>query len=123
MEIAPRKNRTDRKPLLKALALAVFIVAAILVVRFTPAAGYLTAETLGRVLGAAIFGPYLGFAYVWVGAMLGASAAFRIGRTLGREFAASRIGDRLKQYDEAIDLFVFSFFIPKIIRKVKGEPP
>ena len=33
----------------------------------------------------------------------GASAAFVIGRTLGREFAASLIGDRLKKYDEAIE--------------------
>jgi uncharacterized membrane protein YdjX (TVP38/TMEM64 family) len=54
-------------------------------------------------LGAAIFGPYLGFIYVWCGAMLGASAAFVIGRTLGREFAASLVGDRLKKYDEAIE--------------------
>lgn len=53
-------------------------------------------------LGAAIFGPYQGFLYVWVGAMLGASAAFFIGRTLGRDVAASLIGDRLKKYDEAI---------------------
>jgi uncharacterized membrane protein YdjX (TVP38/TMEM64 family) len=54
-------------------------------------------------LGAAIFGPYLGFIYVWLGAMLGASTAFVIGRTLGREFAASLVGDRLKKYDEAIE--------------------
>jgi len=54
-------------------------------------------------LGAAIFGPYLGFIYVWFGAMLGASAAFFIGRTLGREFAASLVGDRLKKYDVAIE--------------------
>jgi uncharacterized membrane protein YdjX (TVP38/TMEM64 family) len=54
-------------------------------------------------LGAAIFGPYLGFIYVWLGAMLGASAAFVIGRTLGREFAASLVGDRLKKYDEGIE--------------------
>jgi uncharacterized membrane protein YdjX (TVP38/TMEM64 family) len=54
-------------------------------------------------LGAVIFGPYLGFIYVWFGAMLGASAAFVIGRTLGREFAASLVGDRLKKYDEAIE--------------------
>lgn len=54
-------------------------------------------------LGAAIFGPYLGFIYVWFGAMLGASAAFVIGRTLGRDFAASLVGDRLKKYDEAIE--------------------
>ena len=59
--------------------------------------------TLLTGLGAAIFGPYWGFVYVWFGAMLGASAAFVIGRTLGRDFAASLIGDRLKKYDEAIE--------------------
>jgi uncharacterized membrane protein YdjX (TVP38/TMEM64 family) len=157
--------------------------------------------TLLTGLGAAIFGAYRGFVYVWIGAMIGASAAFFIGRTLGREFAASLIGDRLKKYDDAIErngfatvlylrlvyfpftpmnfgmgltkvrfwdyvagtglgiivgtfiftffigtlkdiwasgnwgelisfkvffsigLFIFSFFIPKIIKKVKGEIP
>jgi len=59
--------------------------------------------TLLTALGAAIFGPYWGFAYVWMGAMVGASVAFWIGRTLGREFAASLIGDRLKKYDDAIE--------------------
>jgi uncharacterized membrane protein YdjX (TVP38/TMEM64 family) len=59
--------------------------------------------TLLTGLGAAIFGAYWGFLYVWVGAMLGASAAFFIGRRLGREFAASLIGDRLKKYDDAIE--------------------
>ena len=155
--------------------------------------------TLLTTLGGAIFGAFQGFLYVWVGAMLGASAAFWIGRTLGRDLAASLVGDRLKKYDEAIErngfatvlylrlvyfpftpmnfgmgltrvrfrdyffgtalgivvgtfiftffvgtvrdvwasgdwsgllslkvlfsvaLFVFSFFIPKIIRKIKGE--
>ena len=59
--------------------------------------------TLLTALGAAIFGPYWGFLYVWVGAMLGAAGAFLIGRYLGREFAASLIGDRLKKYDDAIE--------------------
>jgi uncharacterized membrane protein YdjX (TVP38/TMEM64 family) len=54
-------------------------------------------------LGAVIFGPYWGFLYVWVGAMGGSIAAFWIGRILGREFAASVIGDRLKKYDNAIE--------------------
>jgi len=53
-------------------------------------------------IGAAIFGPYLGFVYVWIGAMIGASGAFYIGRTLGREFAAGLVGGRLKKYDDAI---------------------
>jgi len=59
--------------------------------------------TLLTGLGAAIFGSYYGFLYVWVGAMVGASAAFFIGRTLGREFAASLVGERLRKYDEAIE--------------------
>jgi uncharacterized membrane protein YdjX (TVP38/TMEM64 family) len=59
--------------------------------------------TLLTGLGAAIFGAYWGFVYVWVGAMIGASGAFWIGRTLGREFAASLIGDRLKKYDDGIE--------------------
>ena len=59
--------------------------------------------TLITAIGAAIFGPYWGFLYVWVGAMIGASAAFFVGRSLGREFAASLIGDRLRKYDDAIE--------------------
>jgi uncharacterized membrane protein YdjX (TVP38/TMEM64 family) len=59
--------------------------------------------TLLTGLGAAIFGAYWGFLYVWVGAMAGATAAFWIGRTLGREFAASLIGDKLQKYDDAIE--------------------
>ncbi len=59
--------------------------------------------TLLTAIGAAIFGAYWGFLYVWLGAMVGASAAFLIGRTLGREFAASLIGDKLKKYDDAIE--------------------
>jgi len=134
VEAAPQKTATGKRPLIKALFLLAFIVAAVLIVRFTPVKSYLTREALGQVLesagywapvffilvytagiclfvpgtlltalGAAIFGAYMGFLYVWVGAMLGASAAFWIGRTLGREFAASLIGDKLKKYDEAIE--------------------
>ena len=134
METTPRQAATGRGPLIKAIALLLFIVAAVVTVRFTPVKDYLTREALGQVLesagywapllfilvyivgiclfvpgtllttlGAAIFGAYWGFLYVWVGAMIGASAAFWIGRTLGREFAASLIGDRLKKYDEAIE--------------------
>ena len=59
--------------------------------------------TLLTGLGAAIFGAYWGCVYVWFGAMIGASLAFLIGRTLGREYAASLIGDKLKKYDDAIE--------------------
>ena len=122
-----------KSAVVKAVALVLFIVAAIVVVRFTPIRGYLTAEKLGffldaaglwapvvyvfiyafgvclflpgtllTALGGAIFGPYLGFLCVWLGAMIGASLAFYIGRYLGRDFAASLIGGRLSEYNEAI---------------------
>ncbi len=130
---------TGRKMIMKAVALVIFIILAIYIIRFTPVKNLLTQEVLGSfleaagfwapfifmliytagiclfvpgtlltVLGAAIFGPYWGFLYVWVGAMAGASAAFWIGRTLGRDFAASLIGDRLKKYDDAIELNGFA---------------
>jgi uncharacterized membrane protein YdjX (TVP38/TMEM64 family) len=60
----------------------------------------------GMVLGAmvaVIFGAYWGFIYVWIGTMAGASGAFFIGRYLGREFAASLVGDKLRRYDDAIE--------------------
>lgn len=59
--------------------------------------------TLLTLIGAAIFGPYYGFLYVWIGAMMGATGAFIIGRTMGREFAASLVGDKLQKYDDAIE--------------------
>ncbi len=117
-----------------AAALVLFVITAVVIVRFTPVKEFLTAERLGNflenagflaplafiivyaagvclfvpgtlltALGAAIFGPYFGFLYVWVAAMLGSSLAFFIGRYLGRDFAASLIGDRLRKYDEAIE--------------------
>jgi uncharacterized membrane protein YdjX (TVP38/TMEM64 family) len=129
-----KEERSRSKDLIKAGILVVFIIAAILLGRFTPIKGYLTPKALGNLvdaagvwapllfifiysagiclflpgtlltfLGSAVFGPYWGFVYVWVGAMIGAGAAFWIGRTLGRDFAASLIGDRLKKYDDAIE--------------------
>jgi uncharacterized membrane protein YdjX (TVP38/TMEM64 family) len=59
--------------------------------------------TLLTAMGAAIFGPYWGFLYVWTGAMIGAGLAFLIGRYLGRDFAASLIGDKLQRFDDAIE--------------------
>ena len=132
--IANRMPSNRGKAILKAAILFVFVVAAIIFVRYTPIKDYLNADGLGRFLdaaglwapvvfmiiyalgvclflpgtlltglGAAIFGPYWGFVYVWFGAMAGSSIAFWIGRTLGREFAASLIGDKLKKYDDAIE--------------------
>ena len=58
--------------------------------------------TLFTGIGAILFGTFFGFLYNLTGAMIGASAAFVIGRYLGRDFAASLIGTRLAKYDEKI---------------------
>lgn len=119
--------------LLKGVALVLFIIGAVVLVRFTPLKEYLNPlqlrallaglgpwaplffvlfyavgvclfvpGTLLTAVGAAVFGPFSGFLYVWLGAMLGAAGAFLIGRYLGRDFAAALIGPRLEKYDEAI---------------------
>ena len=126
------KNR--RIAAFKAVVLVIFVVAAIVVVRFTSIRDYLTAETLAILLataglwaplvyilffavgvclfvpgvllvglGAAIFGAFFGFLYGWMGALLGCSVAFFVGRYLGRDFAASLVTDRLKEYDDKIE--------------------
>ena len=128
----PQKRRMGA--VIKAAVLVLFVITAVVIVRFTPVKEFLTAERLGlflenagflaplafmivyavgvclfvpgtllTTLGAAIFGPYFGFLYVWLGAMVGSSLAFFIGRYLGRDFATSLIGDRLRKYDEAIE--------------------
>jgi uncharacterized membrane protein YdjX (TVP38/TMEM64 family) len=125
---------TRRHAVLKAIAFAIFLIAAIYLIRFTSIKNYLTPEVINAMLkkvgiwapvlfifiyalgvclfvpgliltgiGALLFGPYWGFIYIWVGAMLGASGAFFIGRTLGRDFASTVIGDRLKKYNDAIE--------------------
>jgi len=55
------------------------------------------------ILGAGLFGAGWGFFCGWLGALGGASIAFFVGRTLGRDFVASMIGDRLKKYDDGIE--------------------
>jgi uncharacterized membrane protein YdjX (TVP38/TMEM64 family) len=99
---------SDAQRYLTAAELGLFIDAAgvwaPLVFVFVYAAGVclFLPGTLLTALGAAIFGPYRGFLYVWLGAMFGASLAFLIGRYLGRDFAASIVGNRLQRYDDAI---------------------
>ena len=70
----------------EALAITLFVPASILV-----------------ILAAGLFGAYWGFLYAWIGAWIGAGCAFFVGRTLGRDFVAAMIGDRLKKYDDAIE--------------------
>jgi uncharacterized membrane protein YdjX (TVP38/TMEM64 family) len=75
--------------------------------------------TLFTGVGAILFGAFFGFLYNITGAMLGASAAFFIGRYFGRDFAASLIGNRLSEYDKkiaengfAVTLYLRLIFFP-----------
>ena len=59
--------------------------------------------SIPALLGATLFGANWGFLYGWMGAIAGASGAFFIGRTLGRDFTRSLMGDKLRKYDDAIE--------------------
>ncbi|UCF85517.1 MAG: TVP38/TMEM64 family protein [Desulfobacteraceae bacterium] len=99
----PVKNYLTAQALGNFLEMAGFWAPVLFMVIYAVGVCLFLPGTLLTGLGAAIFGAYWGFLFVWVGAMLGSSMAFFIGRTLGREFAASLIGDRLKKYDDAIE--------------------
>jgi uncharacterized membrane protein YdjX (TVP38/TMEM64 family) len=103
VRFTPVKGLLTREALSRLLDAAGFWAPLIFMIVYATGICLFVPGTLLTALGAAIFGPYWGFVYVWVGAMAGASAAFWIARTMGREFAASMIGDRLKRYDDAIE--------------------
>jgi uncharacterized membrane protein YdjX (TVP38/TMEM64 family) len=103
IRFTPVKEFLTQESLRRLLEEAGFWAPLIYIVIYAAGICFFVPGTLLTAIGAAIFGPYWGFVYVWVGAMIGASGAFWIGRTLGREFAASMIGDRLKKYDDAIE--------------------
>jgi len=103
VRFTPVKGYLTREALGQVLESAGYFAPLLFILVYIVGICFFVPGTLLTTLGAAIFGAYRGFLYVWVGAMIGASAAFWIGRTLGREFAASLIGDRLKKYDEAIE--------------------
>jgi uncharacterized membrane protein YdjX (TVP38/TMEM64 family) len=103
MQLTPAKDYLTADALGRFLDRAGFWAPLVFILLYAVGVCLFLPGTLITGLGAAIFGAYWGFVWVWLGAMLGASAAFFIGRTLGREFAASLIGDKLKKYDDAIE--------------------
>ncbi|MGQ9647257.1 MAG: TVP38/TMEM64 family protein [Thermodesulfobacteriota bacterium] len=103
VRFTPVKDFLTKEALGRLLEAAGFWAPLIFIVVYSVGICLFVPGTLLTAVGAAIFGAYWGFLYVWVGAMIGASAAFWIGRTLGREFAASMIGNRLRKYDDAIE--------------------
>ena len=103
IRFTPAKEFFTQKALSQFLDRAGFWAPLVFMLVYTVGVCLFVPGTLLTALGAALFGAYLGFVYVWVGAMAGATMAFWIGRTLGRDFAASLIGEKLKGYDEAIE--------------------
>lgn len=103
IKFTPVKNYFTREALQGFLSMAGIWAPLVYMLVYAAGVCLFAPGTILTFLGAAIFGPYWGFLYVWIGAMLGASVAFLVGRTLGRDFAASLIGDKLKKYDEAIE--------------------
>ncbi len=103
VRFTPVKNYLTADALGNFLDIAGIWAPVVFIVIYAVGVCFFVPGTLLTGLGAAIFGPYWGFVYVWFGAMAGASAAFLIGRTLGREFAAGLIGNKLKKYDDAIE--------------------
>ena len=103
IRFTPVKDYLTTEALTAFLANAGFWAPVIYIIIYAVGVCLFLPGTLLTGLGAAIFGAYWGFIYVWIGAMLGASGAFLIGRTLAREFASSLIGDKLKKYDDAIE--------------------
>lgn len=78
-------------------------------------------------VGAALFGPFWGFAWVWPGALAGASLSFLIARTLGRDLVSSLLGARLRKYDCLIEnngfkavLLLRLMFVPAPINFAMG---
>ena len=103
VRFTPIKNYLTAEALGNFLDTAGFWAPLVFILIYAAGVCFFLPGTLLTGLGAAIFGAYWGFVYVWFGAMAGASAAFFIGRTLGREFASSLIGDKLKKYDDGIE--------------------
>jgi uncharacterized membrane protein YdjX (TVP38/TMEM64 family) len=103
VRFTPIKNYLTAEALGRFLESAGYWAPFIFILIYAAGVCFFLPGTLLTGLGAAIFGAYWGFLWVWFGAMAGASASFFIGRTLGREFASSLIGDKLKKYDDGIE--------------------
>lgn len=103
IRFTPVKEFFTKEALSQFLDAAGFWAPLVFLLVYTAGVCLLVPGTLLTAMGAALFGAYWGFVYVWIGAMGGASVAFWIGRTLGRDFAASLIGEKLQRFDEAIE--------------------
>ena len=73
-------------------------------------------------VGAAMFGPFLGFACVWPGTIAGAVLSWFAARRLGRKFVCSLIGNRFMKFDDLLErngfkavLLLRLMFVPLVL--------
>ena len=120
-------KKIQKKAIIKAAILIAFIICAVIVVRFTPIKGFLTADQLGRSLENAGFWAPLLFMVIYAvgvclfvpGTVLGAMGAVLFG-TLKEVWTSGNWGELLSfKVFFSVALFVFSLFLPKIIKKFK----
>lgn len=104
----------------------VFILVSFLQVTFIP-----IPSTITIVAGSFLFGPYLSFAYSYIGIILGSMFAFFLGRKLGRKFVYWVVGDKdtVEKYLQKLKgkeiivlffMFLFPFFPDDALCAIAG---
>ena len=101
--ITPAKSFLTPETLGRFLEVSGFWGPLLFIILFAVSICLFVPASIPALLGATIFGAHWGFLYGWIGAIAGASGAFFIGRTLGRDFTRSLMGDKLRKYDDAIE--------------------
>jgi len=103
LRLTPIKDFVTPESLSRVLDAAGLWAPVVFILLETVAISLFVPASIPIILGAGLFGAGWGFFCGWLGALGGASIAFFVGRTLGRGFVASIIGDRLKKYDDGIE--------------------
>ena len=100
----------DRFPL--GISGAVFIVLYVTLSFFI----WIGPKDVFKILGAALYGPYVSFVLVMLAEMINLVALFSLSRLLGRDFVAARLPGKMQQLDRAVadtgflSIFFLRFF-------------
>jgi len=99
---SPLSGFLHPKPLKEFIGRTGYLAPFVFIIAYAAGICLFLPATLFIGIGAMLFGALFGYIYNIAGAMIGATAAFFIGRYLGRDFAASVIGSGLERYDQKI---------------------
>jgi uncharacterized membrane protein YdjX (TVP38/TMEM64 family) len=64
--------------------------------------------TILSFVGALLFGAYLGTVYTWIGATIGATLAFLLAKSLGRDFVDQLLGGRFADFERRLEKHGFT---------------